>query len=109
MTEESIMIYATAIIGFLMGFALALKILAYLLRDRSRDDLLKDSSLRITYGLLAWAIAARTAAASSNASTSSPACRRTPVTRHPRAISARASRVPVYPMPKMSISCAIPA
>lgn len=57
MTEEGIMIYATAIIGFLMGFALALKILAYLLRDRSRDDLLKDSSLRITYGLLAWAIA----------------------------------------------------
>ncbi len=55
------MIYVVGIIGFIAGFALGLKILGYLLKDRSQEDLLQDKSLRMTYGLLAWAIAGLTA------------------------------------------------
>lgn len=55
------MIYVVGIIGFIAGFALGLRIIGYLLKDRSPEDLLGDKSLRMTYGLLAWAIAGLTA------------------------------------------------
>lgn len=55
------MIYLVGIVGFVAGFALALRVLAYLLKDRPADDLLGDRGLRFTYGLLAWGIAGLTA------------------------------------------------
>jgi hypothetical protein len=55
------MIYLVGILGFVAGFALGLRILAYLLRDRPAEDLLQDRGLRFTYGLLAWGIAGFTA------------------------------------------------
>lgn len=55
------MIYLVGVIGFIAGFALALRILAYLLKDRPSSDLLEDRGLKFTYGLLAWGIAAFTA------------------------------------------------
>lgn len=51
------MIYVVGIAGFVAGFALALRILGYLLKGRSHEDLLEDRGLRMTYGLLAWGIA----------------------------------------------------
>lgn len=55
------MIYVVGIVGFIAGFALGLRIIGYLLKDRSPQDLLEDKSLRMTYGLLAWGIAGLTA------------------------------------------------
>lgn len=55
------MIYLVGFIGFVAGFVLALRILAYLLKDRPAEDLLQDRSLRFTYGVLAWGIAGLTA------------------------------------------------
>lgn len=54
------MVYVAGIIGFVCGFSLGLWVLSYLLKGRSREDLLQDKSLRWTYGLLAWAMAAIT-------------------------------------------------
>lgn len=54
------MVYVVAILGLIAGFVLALHIVGYLLRDRPREDLLTDRGLRMTYGLLAWALAALT-------------------------------------------------
>lgn len=51
------MIYVAGIIGFIGGFSLALGLIGYLLKDRPRTDLLEDKGLRLTYGLLAWALA----------------------------------------------------
>lgn len=51
------MVYVAGILGFIGGFALAMKILGYLLKDRSREELLQDRGLRLTYGLLAWGVA----------------------------------------------------
>lgn len=51
------MVYVIGILGFISGFVLGLRILGYLLRDRSREDLLSDKGLRMSYGLLTWAIA----------------------------------------------------
>ena len=55
------MLYVMGIFGFISGFALALKLVGYLLRQRSREELLEDKGLRTTYGLLTWGIAAFTA------------------------------------------------
>ena len=55
-----LMIYVMGVFGFIGGFALALKLVGYLLRDRSREELLEDKGLRVTYGLLTWGIAAFT-------------------------------------------------
>ncbi|HEY0901629.1 MAG TPA: hypothetical protein VGD95_05850 [Micavibrio sp.] len=55
------MIYLVGFIGFVAGFVLALRILAYLLKDRPAEDLLQDRGLRFTYGVLAWGIAGLTA------------------------------------------------
>jgi divalent metal cation (Fe/Co/Zn/Cd) transporter len=54
---EALMVYVAGIIGFIGGFVLALQILGRLLKDRPREDLLQDKSLRFTYGLLAWGVA----------------------------------------------------
>ncbi len=51
------MVYVIGIIGFIGGFGLALKVVGWLLRDRTREELLEDKGLRITYGLLSWGIA----------------------------------------------------
>lgn len=51
------MVYVIGILGFVCGFALALQIIAHLLKDRSREELLEDRGLRLTYGLLTWGIA----------------------------------------------------
>lgn len=55
------MLYIVGIVGFIGGFALAMKLIAYLLKDRPREDLLEDRGLRFTYGLLAWGVAGFTA------------------------------------------------
>jgi hypothetical protein len=52
-----IMVYVFGIIGFVGGFILGQMILYFLLRHRSREDLMKDRSLKWTYGLLNWGFA----------------------------------------------------
>jgi len=54
------MVYVVGIIGFIGGFVLGQMVLYFMLRHKSRDDLLKDKSLR-WYGLLCWVIAALSA------------------------------------------------
>ena len=46
-----------AVAGFVIGFVLGMILNAYLLRNVPRDNYMKDSSLRMRYGLLNWAIA----------------------------------------------------
>ncbi len=48
------MVYLFGGIGFFLGFFAGQLLLLRLLKDRSREDLLKDSSLKWTYGLLNW-------------------------------------------------------
>ena len=55
------MVYAVGVIGFLSGFVLGQLVLAYLLRGRSKEELLNDATLRWKYGILNWLIAALTA------------------------------------------------
>lgn len=55
------MVYVIGIIGFISGFCLGMWILGHLLKDRSREELLQDKSLRMTYGLLTWGVAGLTA------------------------------------------------
>ena len=54
------MIYVIGFIGFVCGFALGQIILMGLLKNRSRDELLNNSNLRV-YGLLNWFVAAASA------------------------------------------------
>ncbi|MBU0799740.1 MAG: hypothetical protein KKA05_01930 [Alphaproteobacteria bacterium] len=56
------MIYIFGTVGFFSGFILGQIVLAYLLRGRTREELLADKSLRWKYGLLNWEIAIATAA-----------------------------------------------
>ena len=56
------MIYVFGTLGFFCGFILGQMILAYLLRGKSREELLNDKSLRWKYGVLNWLIALLTAA-----------------------------------------------
>lgn len=51
------MIYIIGIIGFIGGFILGQILLYFMLRHRSREDLLKDKNLKWTYGLINWAVA----------------------------------------------------
>ena len=51
------MIYAFGIFGFIGGFILGQGLLLYLLRQRPREELLNNKSLKLTYGLLNWVIA----------------------------------------------------
>ena len=54
------MVYVVGTIGFFAGFALGILILKGLLKDRSQEELLNDRSLKWTYGLLTWFVAAAT-------------------------------------------------
>jgi hypothetical protein len=51
------MIYIFAISGFIGGFIFGQMVIFFLLRHRSRDDLLNDKSIKWTYGTLNWIIA----------------------------------------------------
>ena len=51
------MIYIIGFIGFISGFVLGQMILLALLKDRSRQDLLNDRTIRWKYGILNWMIA----------------------------------------------------
>lgn len=52
-----LMIWLVGIVGFISGFAAGQMILLRLLKDRTRDELLSDRSLRWRYGLFNWLIA----------------------------------------------------
>jgi hypothetical protein len=58
------MIYFVGTLGFVGGFILGQMVLAFLLRGKTREQLLSDKSLRWKYGLLNWLIALLTAASS---------------------------------------------
>ncbi|AGH97049.1 hypothetical protein [Micavibrio aeruginosavorus] len=51
------MVYGIGVAGFIGGFVLGLIALRYILKDRSKDDLLQDKSLRL-YGAITWLLAA---------------------------------------------------
>lgn len=50
------MVYVIAVAGFVGGFIVGLVALQYILKDRSKTDLINDKSLRI-YGLVTWGAA----------------------------------------------------
>ncbi len=52
------MIYLYGVIGFILGFAGGLFIINLFLRNYSSGQLMKDKSLRWTYGLAVWIFAA---------------------------------------------------
>lgn len=52
------MIYLFGIIGFVLGFGVGLFAAAKLLRHYAREELLKNKSLRWTYGLGVWLMGA---------------------------------------------------
>lgn len=52
------MVYLFGILGFIGGFVAGLIIINIFLQNVSRDTLLKDKSLRWTYGVAVWLIAA---------------------------------------------------
>lgn len=51
------MVYLVGFIGFVCGFAAGLMVLHFLLRHRSRRELVSDDSLKWKFGLLCWGIA----------------------------------------------------
>lgn len=56
------MIYFIGTLGVFGGFLLGQMLLAYLLRGKTREQLLTDKSLRAKYGALNWLVAFGTAA-----------------------------------------------
>lgn len=52
------MSWVVGILGFIGGFVLGQYILMRMLKDRSREELIRDKSLHWRYGLLNWAVAA---------------------------------------------------
>lgn len=52
------MVYVVGIIGFIGGFLAGQLLLLRLLKDRPTEDLLNNKSLKWTYGILNWIIAA---------------------------------------------------
>jgi hypothetical protein len=52
------MIYVAGTIGFVIGFLLGQGLLMVWLKDRSKEELLKDRDLRYRYGLFNWGLAA---------------------------------------------------
>lgn len=52
------MVYLFGIIGLILGFAGGLFIISLFLKGYSRKDLVRDKSLRWTYGLAVWVFAA---------------------------------------------------
>lgn len=51
------MVYAIGVAGFIGGFLFGQMVLYFLLRHRSREDLLHDPHLKLKYGILNWVIA----------------------------------------------------
>lgn len=51
------MIYLMGILGFVGGFILGQMVLYFLLRHKTKEELLNDKSLKWTYGLINWAFA----------------------------------------------------
>lgn len=58
------MVYLIGIVGFICGFALGVQVISWLLRDRKTEDLVQDKSLRWSYGLMVWLMAAGVSAIS---------------------------------------------
>lgn len=52
------MIYVAGIVGFIGGFLVGQMALYFLLRHKSKEELLEDKSLKFKYGLLNWGFAA---------------------------------------------------
>ncbi|HBR69528.1 MAG TPA: hypothetical protein DEA55_09160 [Rhodospirillaceae bacterium] len=51
------MVYVMGVVGFIFGFIAGQMLLYFMLRHRSREDLLNDPSLKWKYGILNWLIA----------------------------------------------------
>lgn len=51
------MVYIAGIVGFIAGFLAGQKLLLYILRDYSNEELMQDKSLRWKFGTLNWALA----------------------------------------------------
>mgnify|MGYP000533456473 CR=1 FL=1 len=51
------MIYVMGILGFFGGFIFGQMVLYFFLRHKSKDELLKNGSLKWTYGLANWVFA----------------------------------------------------
>ena len=49
-------VYVFGMVGFIGGFLLGQWLIAYLLRDKTKEELLKDQSIR-DYGLIPWGFA----------------------------------------------------
>jgi hypothetical protein len=52
------MVYLIGILGFIGGFVFGQIVLHYLLRDKTRQELLNDKYLKWKFGLLNWGLAA---------------------------------------------------
>ncbi len=51
------MIYVVGFVGLISGFALGMMVIARLLKNVSKDDLVHDRSIRWRYGILTWLFA----------------------------------------------------
>lgn len=52
------MIYVIGIIGFIGGFLIGQMILYFMLRHKTRDELVDNKDLNYTYGIANWIMAA---------------------------------------------------
>ena len=52
------MVYLIGVIGFIGGFVVGLMVIYFLLRNVPKEELVDNASIKWTYGLLTWAIAA---------------------------------------------------
>ena len=52
------MVYGIGILGFIGGFLFGQMVLYFLLRHKTREELLNDRYLKLKYGLLNWGMAA---------------------------------------------------
>lgn len=51
------MVYGIGVLGFVLGFIFGQMVLYFLLRHKSKKELVEDDSLKWTYGLLNWVFA----------------------------------------------------
>lgn len=52
------MVYIMGIIGFIGGFVIGQMLLSFLLRHKTKEELLHDKSLQWKYGIINWFLAA---------------------------------------------------
>ncbi len=52
------MVYVLGLIGFIVGFGAGQMLLHFLLRHKTKEELLNDDSLKWKYGLVNWGMAA---------------------------------------------------